>query len=328
MNIRIGILGTARIAPEAIVRPASRNRSTTVTAVANRSPERARGFAKTHKIATVHESFQDLLADDDIDAVYISLPNSQHAYWTRRALDAGKHVLVEKPFARNALEAQETAAHAIQSDKVCMVGYHSRMHPMFAEIRELLPRIGTLQSVETKFHIALPDRSDIRYNYELAGGALMDLGCYELHLVRSLLGTEPEVVSATARTGKDARIDERIDAELRFGDVKVNISSSLDESEELGELSEVARAHFRGTDGELIIDGFVKPHLGNNIHIVAPGCRHDHQSTTEITSYDAQLSSFVAAIEHGRSFPTTVEDSVALARVMDDIYTAADLPLR
>lgn len=323
-NIRIGILGSARIAPEAIIRPASRHRATSVTAVANRSAERARGFARRHGIARAHESFQALLEDPEVDAVYIALPNSQHAWWARKALAARKHVLVEKPAARNAEEARELAAQAAASDKVCMVAFHNRMHPLFSELRELLPRIGPLQRVETAFHLTAEEVApdDIRYNFDLAGGALMDLGCYELHLVQSLLDDRAEVVDAKARAAADERIDERMDATVRYGEVEVRISSSFREPEPS------MRAHFHGSDGEIVVEGFVKPHLGNRIQINAPGCHNAHEATTATTTYDAQLARFVAAIEHGRDFPCTVEDSVRLAETMDAIYRAAGLPLR
>ncbi len=322
MSIRFGILGAARIAPEALVRPARRNGQVSVEAVASRTRSHAEAFAREHRIPTVHDDMDALLADPDLDAVYIALPNGLHAEWAERALRAGKHVLVEKPVASNADEAAKLEQVAAESSRVCMVGYHYRYHPLMAALREMLPRIGHLQEVETQFHVGLDDRDDIRYDYALAGGALMDLGCYEIHLLRYLTDLEPEVVSATARPADDERIDERMDAELRLLSIRATISSSLREEES------VQRAVFKGSDGEIVVEGFVLPQLGNRIHVVAPDLRHDHSVSTSVTSYDGQLQQFVSAVEHDRPFPTTVADSVATMRVIDDVYRAAGLPLR
>src|SRR5918996_1556721 len=124
--LRLGILGAAKIAPLAVVRPARRSAEATVTAVAARDPERARRFAAKHGIPTVHETYEKLLADEEIDAVYNPLPNALHARWTIAALEAGKHVLCEKPFASNAAEAEEMAAAAERTGRVLMEAFHYR----------------------------------------------------------------------------------------------------------------------------------------------------------------------------------------------------------
>lgn len=322
MNIRFGMLGAATIAPAALVRPVRAHRQTTLGAIASRTPEHAAAFAAEHQIPRVHRRMEDLLADDEIDAVYIALPNSLHTEWAIKALDAGKHVLLEKPAARNEAEAARLAERAARSDRVCMVGFHYRYHELFAEVRELLPAIGTLQSVQTQFHFHLSDRTNIRYNYSLGGGALMDLGCYELHFLRALIAAEPEVLDAEYSPADDDRVDQRMDAKLRFGSVEASISSSFVDPEPS------QRAHFRGSEGELIVDGFVKPHEGNRIHVVAPGIRHDHRANMERTTYDEQLARFVSAVHHDREFSTTAAESVALMHDIDAIYLAAGLPLR
>lgn len=322
MNIRFGILGAARIAPAAIVRPVTANRRTSLAAVASRTPEHARRFAEQHGIPTAHSSMEALLEDDTVDACYIALPNSEHTAWAIRALEAGKHVLVEKPAARNEAEAERLAAAAASADRVCMVGFHNRHHAFFAQVRELLPTIGTLESVTSRFHINLERRDDIRLDYELGGGALMDLGCYELQFLRALIGVEPAVIDAEYVPADDDRVDQRMDAHLQYGTVRASISSALFEPEES------QRVHFRGSQGDLIVDGFVLPHRGNRIHLAVPGARHDHHAPTERTTYDDQLTRFIAAIHHDRGFSTTPAESVGIMRDIDAIYLAAGLPLR
>ena len=176
MSLRIGILGAARIAPAALVKPASASSEVDVVAVAARSLERAQAFAAKHDIPRAHSSYEALLADPDVDAVYNPLPNGLHGRWTRAALEAGKHVLCEKPFTANAAEAREIALLAADSDRVVMEAFHYRYHPLALRAEEIIAsgELGALQRVETALSFPLPKFSDIRYDYDLAGGATMD----------------------------------------------------------------------------------------------------------------------------------------------------------
>src|SRR5213080_4382910 len=190
--LRVGILGAARIAPMALVKPARRVPEATVLAVAARDPERARRFAARHGIPRVHQSYDALLADPEIDAVYNPLPNALHAPWTIRALAAGKHVLCEKPFAANAAEAEEMARAAERAGRVLVEAFHWRYHPLFARVRAILDagEIGQVRHLEAHFCIPLPLPNDIRWRKDLAGGALMDTGCYTVSVLRHLAGAE------------------------------------------------------------------------------------------------------------------------------------------
>src|SRR5690348_5372824 len=218
MSLRIGVLGAARIAPAALIKPASTNPDVSVAAVAARSFERAQTFATKHGVPRAFAGYDELLADPDIDAVYNPLPNGLHGRWTRAALAAGKHVLCEKPFTANAAEAREIADLAATSDRVVMEAFHYRYHPLALRVEEIVAsgELGKLQRVETALCFPLPLFSDIRYNYDLAGGATMDAGCYAVHMARTFGGGEtPKVVSASAKL-RDARIDRAMTAELRF----------------------------------------------------------------------------------------------------------------
>src|SRR5207247_77773 len=197
----------------ALVRPAQRVPEATVLAVAARDPERARRFAARHGIPRVHPSYDALLADAEIDAIYNPLPNSLHAPWTIRALAAGKHVLCEKPFAANAAEAEEMARAAERAGRVLVEAFHWRYHPLFARVRAILDagEVGQVRHLEAHFCIPLPLPNDIRYRKDLAGGALMDTGCYTVSVLRHLAGAEPEVERAPRRARRGT-IDLRVPA--------------------------------------------------------------------------------------------------------------------
>ncbi len=205
--LRLGILGAARIAPAALIRPARAIADARVVAVAARDRDKAARFANKHGIDTVHGSYEALLADAGVDAIYNPLPNGLHGRWTRAALAAGKHVLCEKPFCANADEATEVAAAAAASGRVVMEAFHYRYHPLAARVREILDahELGRLRHVETWLCFPLPRFSDIRYNHALAGGALMDAGCYAVHLARFLGGEEPEVVERRGQAAPTRR---------------------------------------------------------------------------------------------------------------------------
>src|SRR5271163_3596231 len=215
--VRIGILGASRFAPMILIKPAKENAEVVVAAVASRDVSHARAFAAKHGIARVHDSYEALIADPELDAVYIVLPNNLHGRWSGAALAAGKHVLCEKPFTANAAEAREVAELAGKSDRVVMEAFHYRYHPLTLRVEQIIAsgELGTLERVEAALCFPLPKFSDIRYNYSLAGGATMDAGCYAVHMARTFGGATPEVVSAQAKL-RDPQIVRAMTAELRF----------------------------------------------------------------------------------------------------------------
>jgi predicted dehydrogenase len=322
--LRIGILGAARIAPQALIKPARDNSEVAVSAVAARDVSRARAFAAKHDIARVHDGYEALIADPDVDAVYIPLPNGLHGRWTRAALAAGKHVLCEKPFTANAAEAREIADLAAESDRVVMEAFHYRYHPLALRVEEIIAsgELGTLQRVETALCFPLPKFSDIRYNYSLAGGALMDAGCYAVHMARTFGGATPEVVSAQAKL-RDPRVDRAMTAELRFrgrhtGRVRCSMWSS-----DLLRMS----ARVTGEHGELRVLNPVLPQLFHRLTVRSADGRRVERFPRR-ASYAYQLDAFAEAALRGASVKTTPEDAVENMTVIDAIYRAAGLPLR
>jgi len=321
--IRIGVLGAARIAPTAVIRPARHVADAEVVAVAARDRDRATEFAAKHGVPRVVSSYDELVTDPDIDAVYNPLPNGLHGRWTMAALGAGKHVLCEKPFTANASEARAVAA-AVPAGVVVMEAFHYRYHPVFLRARQLLDEgaVGTVQRIETWLCFPLPRFSDIRYNLELAGGAAMDAGCYAIHMARHLAGTEPEVVSAHAKL-RSPGVDRAMEAELRFDQgTTARITCSM-WSRRLLHVS------FRvtGVAGELRVFNPVGPNIYHRLVLRRRGSRTVEHLSRRPT-YDFQLEAFCRAVAGGEAPITGTADAIANMEVIDAVYRAAGLEAR
>jgi predicted dehydrogenase len=322
--VQIGVLGAARIAPTALIKPAKENADVVVAAVAARDASRAQAFAAKHDIARVYGSYDALLADPDLDAVYNPLPNGLHGRWTRAALAAGKHVLCEKPFTANAAEAGEIAELAANSDRVVMEAFHYRYHPLALRIEQIIAsgELGKLERVEAALCFPLPRPSDIRYNYSLAGGATMDAGCYAVHMVRTFGGSTPEVVSAQPKL-RNSQIDRAMTAEVRFaGGHTGKVGCSL-WSSNLLQIS----AHVVGDRGELRALNPVLPQYFHRLSIRSSEGKRVERFPRR-ASYAYQLDTFAAAVLRGEPVKTTPADAIENMAVIDAIYRAAGLPLR
>lgn len=323
-RVRIGVLGAAQIAPAALITPAKDSTEVVVASVAARDVARAEAFAAKHGIARVHESYEALISDPDVDAVYIPLPNGLHGRWTRAALEAGKHVLCEKPLTANADEAREIAQLAAASDRVVMEAFHYRYHPFALRAEKIIAsgELGTLQRVDVAFCFPLPRFSDIRYNYALAGGATMDAGCYAVHMLRTFGGSTPEVVSAQAKL-RDPLVDRAMTAELRFPDGHTGQLRCSMWSSNLLRIS----VNVVGNRGELRVLNPVLPHLFHRFSVRTGGSNRVERFPRRAT-YAYQLDAFAAAVLRAEPVPTTPEDAVENMTVIDSIYRAAGLPVR
>ena len=322
--VRIGALGAARITPMALLRPARALPEARVAAVAARDPERARRFAARHDIPLVHESYEALLADPELDAIYNPLPNSHHCEWTLRALDAGKHVLCEKPLTANAEEAERVAEAARRTGLVVMEAFHWRYHPLAERMREVLASgvLGELEHIETAMCIPLIVPGDIRYRLDLAGGATMDVGCYAIHMLRTLAGAEPEVLRAEARLASPG-VDRYMRADFRFGDGRTGRMTCALLSATPLRIS--ARA--RGARGELRVWNPIGPQFWHRLSVRTREKRTTERLSREPT-YVYQLRAFCAALREAAPIWTPPSDSVANMRVIDAVYRGAGLPLR
>lgn len=322
--LRIAVLGAARIAPAALVNPAKSTKEVAVVGVAARDVTRAKAFAAKHGIPNVYDGYDKLLADPDVDAVYNPLPNGLHGRWTLSALDAGKHVLCEKPFTANAEEARVVAAKAERGGLVVMEAFHYRYHPLFKRAVEIVRsgELGSLVRIETVMAFPLPKFADIRYDLNLAGGALMDAGCYAVHMARSLAGVEPEVVSAQAKLQKP-RIDRAMKAELRFeGGFTGGVTCSMWSSTLLGVSASVV-----GSQGSMTILNPAAPQFFHRLTVKTRGSRRVERFDRRPT-YSYQLDAFAAAVSRGEPTLTPPSDSIANMAAIDAIYAAAGMSPR
>jgi predicted dehydrogenase len=323
-TVRIGILGAARIAPNAVIKPARDVAEAEVVAVAARDRSRADAFATKHGVPKACESYAALIADPGVDAIYNPLPNGLHAEWTIAALEAGKHVLCEKPFTANTKEAEDVAAVANRTGLVVMEAFHYRYHPLARRMREIVEsgELGTIRRVETALCFPLPKFSDIRYQYDLAGGATMDVGTYTVHMARLLGCEEPEVVSAAAKL-RTPDVDRAMRAELSFpsghgGQITCSMWSSCI-------LQTTARV--TGDRGELRVINPTAPQLWHRMRVKVDGNSRTEKFTRRPT-YEFQLEAFCAAVLRGEPTLTPPPDSIANMRVIDAIYVAAGLTPR
>jgi predicted dehydrogenase len=337
-----------------------------VAGIAARDKARAEAFGLRHGIPTAYGSYDELLADPDVDAVYNPLPNSLHGPWTLAAIEAGKHVLCEKPFASNAAQAAQVADAAEASGLVVMEAMHYRYHPLVRRLRELVTggELGPVQHIQAWTTFIIEDPDDIRYDYDLAGGALMDGGCYAIDCLRMLAGAdsgaeitvtgaladpwEPagavaDLAAADAvadRTADGAVADRGMAARLAFpGGVTGWFDSAFTRTGEFR-----ADVHVSCRDGQVWMQNFILAHHGHLWATKGDTVVVDEQASGE-TTYVWQLRAFAAAVAaasgsgSGAGFGTgsgsgsgEVETSAAHAvgtmGVIDDIYRAAGLRLR
>lgn len=321
-HLRIGVLGAARITERSLVDPA-RITGHRLVAVAARDRSRAEAFASEHGVERVVDSYADLLADPEVDVVYNPLPNGLHGPWNLAALAAGKHVLSEKPSASNAEEAAEVRDAAAKSGTVFMEAFHYLFHPVTRRLHEILEsgEIGELERVDALVAIGAPPDTDPRWSLPLAGGAVMDLGCYSLHALRMLApfaGGAPRLVSARGgeRAGAPG-VDEWLDAELEFpggatGSARCHMAyDGLDMS-----------IRITGTRGEVSAPNFVLPHLDDRVVVRTDGGERTERLGTR-SSYTYQLEAFAARVREGTPLPLDADDAVATMELIDASYRSA-----
>jgi predicted dehydrogenase len=320
--LRLGILGAARISERAIVAPA-RDTGSRLVAVAARDRTRAEAFAEEHGVEHVHGSYADVIADPEVEAIYNPLANGLHGPWNLAAVQAGKHVLSEKPFASNAEEAAEVRDAAEKAGVVVLEGFHYVFHPVMQRMLELLDsgEMGDLERVEAVMVIPAPDDEDPRWSLPLAGGALMDLGCYALHAHRTLApwgGGEPTLVAARgeAREGKPG-VDEWLDVDLEFpdgatGSARCNMAGDF----------ERMTCRIVGSRGVATAANFVLPQRDDRIFVATPAGERVEQLGTR-PSYTYQLEAFTARLREDEPLPIDADDAVASMQLIDQCYCAA-----
>ncbi|WP_168209148.1 Gfo/Idh/MocA family protein [Agromyces intestinalis] len=322
-SVRIGVLGAARIVETALVEPGHEVDGVVIGCIAARDSHRARAYAERHGIPTVHATYEDLLADPDVDAVYVPLPAALHARWTLAALDAGKHVLVEKPFTSNARTAEQVARAAAGAGTLVMEAYHSHYHPLIGRVRDLLAsdEIGRPVSAYASFCVPIPPGRNIRWDLALGGGGLLDIGYYPVRALTELFG-EPEDV-LQARAWLRGGVDRRLEATLVYaGGVTGSIVSSM-WSRRLVE----KRLVIEGDAGRIRVSSPYHPHRGARIRV--DGRRGSRvEGTDRRSTYSYQLEAFRDAVLSRHPVATDAAAAVRHAHTLDQLYAAAGLAPR
>lgn len=318
---RIGLLGASKIARGAVIAPAKTNPDFEVIAVGARDPARARVYAGEHGIPHVAGSYAELVGRDDVDVVYNALPPSGHAEWTIAALEAGKTVLCEKPFAMNAGEARRMTEAAKATGQVLIEAFHYRFHNVILRAEALVKTgaLGRVTQASAEFKGTIPRSPDeLRWRRDLGGGGLMDLGCYPVHALRTLIGEEPSIVSA------EGRFEDGVDVELsaRFAfpsGVRAEMACAMTSP------GFSAPLKIEGERGGLEILNYLAPQIGcrftTNIDGVAAS-----QDVEGLSTYQAQLVHLAEVLRGESQALTGGADAVANMTAIDAIYAAAGRP--
>lgn len=325
MTLRWGILSTADIAIEKVVPGIQKAARCQVVAIGSRDGTRARQVADRLGIERAHGSYEALLADPGVDAVYIPLPNHLHAEWTMAAARAGKHVMCEKPLAMTAADAA-TMVEVCRAEGVgLMEAFMYRHHPSWVAARELIAsgRIGRLTAVQSWFSYFNADATNIRNVAAFGGGALYDIGCYSVNLSRWLFAAEPTRVAASIARDPTSGVDVLTSAILEFESGVATFTCSIRTETD-------QRVHIYGTTGRISIEipFNIPPDRPTRVFVTAGGDPPIAPATETLTfdtadPYAVEAERFAAAILDGTPIPVDPDDAVANLRVIERIFAAA-----
>jgi predicted dehydrogenase len=318
-TLRWGVISTANIGRKRVNPAIQASTNGALIAVASRDASRAKAFAEEGGISRFYGSYEELLADPEIDAVFNHLPNSLHKEWTIRAAESGKHILCEKPMAVSPEECEEMAAAAAANGVKLMEAFMYRFHPRVAQVRELLDSglIGELKQIRSTFTFKLDRPKDIRWDRDLGGGALMDVGCYCVNVSRLFFGKEPVEVRAMANWG-DSGVDEQLAGSMLFDDGNLaHFDCGLTQ-----DLTQVY--HLHGTEGHLRIpDAFVP----QSEDVVIEHFNADHELTmlqaTSGEQYQAMVEHFASCVLNDEDVLFPPGDATLNMKVIQALYRSA-----
>lgn len=320
-----GVVGAADIAVEKVIPAMQDAELSRVDAIASRSAERAKEAAGRLGIPKSYGSYEEMLADPDIEAIYIPLPNHLHAEWTIAAAESGKHVLCEKPLAMTSADAERMIAACAKAGVKLMEAFMYRLHPMWVEVRRLVAEgaIGEVRAIQSVFSYHNVDPDDIRNIVEFGGGALYDIGCYPVNVARMLFGSEPTDVKASIRRDPDFGTDVVTSAVLDFDGRHAVLTCST-------QMEDDQRVAIEGTEGRLVVEipfnippdrpTRVLRYAGGNPP-VEPG-RQVHEIPAA-NQYGVQADAFSRSVREDTPVPTPPEDAVANLLVMERIFADA-----
>lgn len=324
--LRFGILGTASVNDYAFVPVIKQVKGARLACVASRDASRARRYAKKRGIPQWRGSYEEVLDDPDIDCVYIPLPVSLHAAWSVRALEAGKHVLCEKPMAATEAEALRVDACAKKTGRVFMEAYHYRYHPLMEKIEEIVRSggLGEVIRVTSQFGLPVPDRGKVQFQKETAGGALLDIGCYPVSFARVIADCDNATVLKARGRRMASGTDGCMSAELRFDNgVDARIRCSLIACQPM-------YAHIECTRGALFVLTPFTPgvdigplRIDTYLLLVRRGRAWRGVRVLSAVSYQCQLETFVSYVNAGARPKTDAREGAANLRIIEAIYQKA-----
>jgi D-xylose 1-dehydrogenase (NADP+, D-xylono-1,5-lactone-forming) len=314
MPVKWGIMSTARINLKFLA-GARQAEDVEITALASRDRARAEQFAYEQGIGQVHQGYEALLSDPDVDVVYVPLPNSLHVEWTIRALKAGKHVLCEKPLSRHADEVRNAFDVAEREGRLLMEGFMYRHNPQTHRVSTLLREgaIGRVRMISSTFSFAIPDAADVRLSSTLHGGALMDVGCYCVNATR-LIGGEPERVSAEQALGSDG-VDVAFAATIRLPDellAHFDTGLALDARD---------RLEIVGEEGSLLLED--PWHCLTPLIELRRGAEVERIEVERVDSYRLEVENMSTAVRGEHPLLLGREDAVGQAKTIEALYDAA-----
>ena len=287
-----------------------------IRAVASRQKEKAAGFARTFGIPRAYGSYEELLADKEIEAVYIPLPNHLHAEWVKKCADAGKHVLCEKPFALDARQAEDAIRYAEKKGVLVMEAFMYRLHPQWQRAREIVRagELGEVRATHTLFTYMLKDPTNIRNILEAGGGGIPDIGCYAVSTARFMIGREPLRVVSLVQRDPQLKTDILASGILDFGSARSVFTVGT-------QTFSWQKVDVIGSDGELRI------HLPFNAYPDAPmrltvtnGVGERSVFTPATDQYQMMFEGFSRAIREGGAVPTPPQDAINNMKVLDALF--------
>jgi predicted dehydrogenase len=324
-KVRWGVLGVADIAVRKVIPAMQKGEWSEVTAIASRDRRKAENAARALGISKAYGSYEDLVADPEIEAIYNPLPNQLHVPWTLRAAEAGKHVLCEKPISLTAEEARSLLFVRNRVGVKIGEAFMVRTHPQWLRARELVNsgRIGPLRSIVGFFSYLNRDPSNIRNVAEYGGGGLMDIGCYPITTSRFMFGEEPLRVQGLIERDPEMKIDRLTSAILEFPSGQSIFTCST-------QLVPYQRMHFLGTQGRIEIEiPFNAPNdrpcqifIDNTGDLLGGGISTEIFTTCD--QYTIQGDVFSRAVREGGEVPVSLEDAIKNMAVIDAVFRSAE----
>jgi predicted dehydrogenase len=324
-KVRWGVLGAAGIATRKVIPAMQKGKWSEVAAIASRDPRKAERTAKELGIAKAYGSYEELLADPEIEAVYNPLPNHLHVPWTKKSAEAGKHVLCEKPIAMNAEEARSLLAVRERTKRKIGEAFMVKTYPQWLRTRELIRagKIGDLRAILTVFSYCNRDPENVRQKPEWGGGGLMDIGCYPITLSRFVFGEEPVRVTGTLERDPEFGVDRLTSAILEFRSGQSIFTCGTQSAYR-------QNMEFVGTKGRITVEIPFNAPNDRPLRVIVDDCRDlfgggiNVETIPASDQYTVQGDEFSKAIREDTAVPVPLEDAIANMRVIDAIFRAGE----